>query len=148
MNNQFTLISIFLLIKKNVQGLIFSKELTLEEGMCIFVCVCVCVCTWVLVTRSYLNLCDPMDCNLPGSSVDGIFQARILEWVDIPFLTQGLNLGLLHCRQILYHLSHQGSPGEVIVLLKFLWDTWVRTNNAHFRDSWDPVVLNDQLHII
>ena len=27
------------------------------------------------------------------------------------FLTQGLNLGLLHCRQILYHLSHQGKKG-------------------------------------
>ena len=29
----------------------------------------------------YLTLCSPMDCNLPGSSVHGIFQARILEWV-------------------------------------------------------------------
>ena len=28
-----------------------------------------------------LTLCDPMDCNLPGSSVHGILQARILEWV-------------------------------------------------------------------
>ena len=30
-------------------------------------------------------LCDPMDCSPPGSSVHGIFQARILEWVAIPF---------------------------------------------------------------
>ena len=30
-------------------------------------------------------LCDPMDCNLPGSSVHGIFQARVLEWVTISF---------------------------------------------------------------
>ena len=29
-------------------------------------------------------LCDPMDCNPPGSSVHGIFQARILEWVAMP----------------------------------------------------------------
>ena len=60
-----------------------------------------------------LTLCDPMDC-LPGSSVHGILQARILEWVAMPsswiFLTQGTNLGLLSFRQILYHLSHQGSP--------------------------------------
>ena len=55
MNNQFTLISIFLLIKKNVQGLIFSKELTLEEGMCIFVCVCVCVCVHVSASHSVLS---------------------------------------------------------------------------------------------
>ena len=32
-----------------------------------------------------LTLCDPMDCRLPGSSVHGIFQARILEWVAISF---------------------------------------------------------------
>ena len=50
----------------------------------------------------------------PGSFVHGILQARILEWVAMPsssgiFPTQGSNPGLLHCRQILHHLSHQGS---------------------------------------
>ena len=34
--------------------------------------------------QSCLTLCDPMDCSLPGSSVHGILQARILEWVAIP----------------------------------------------------------------
>ena len=54
-----------------------------------------------------------MDCSLPGSSVHGIFQARagvgchfLLQGI---FLTQGSNLGLLHCRQTLYHLNHQFS---------------------------------------
>ena len=42
-----------------------------------------------------LTLWDPMDCGPPGSSVHGIFQARILEWVAI-FPTQRLNLCLLH----------------------------------------------------
>ena len=37
-----------------------------------------------LVTQSYLTLCDPMDCSPPGSSVLGILQARILEWVTMP----------------------------------------------------------------
>ena len=37
------------------------------------------------VTQSCPILCDPMDCNLPGSSVHGIFQARALEWVAISF---------------------------------------------------------------
>ena len=72
----------------------------------------------VSVALSCLTLCDPMDCSLPGSSVHGIFQARIPEWVAIfilqgIFLTQGSNLHLLcllHCRQILYLLGHQGSP--------------------------------------
>ena len=37
------------------------------------------------VTQSYLTLCDPMDCSLPGFSVRGIFQLRVLEWVAISF---------------------------------------------------------------
>ena len=37
------------------------------------------------VTQSYPTLCDPMDCSLPGSSIHGIFQARVLEWVAISF---------------------------------------------------------------
>ena len=95
-----------------------------------------------------------MDCSPPGSSVHGILQARILEWVAFPFsrgssqprieprspalqadslpaepqgkpkntgvgslsllqlifLTQELNWGLLHCRRILYQLKHEASP--------------------------------------
>ena len=52
------------------------------------------------------TLCDPVDCSLPGSSVHGILQARILEWVAISIsrrssLIQGLNPGLPHCRQTL-----------------------------------------------
>ena len=55
------------------------------------------------------------DYSLPSSSVHGILQARILEWVAFPlsqgiFPTQGSNPGLPHCRRILYQLSHQGSP--------------------------------------
>ena len=83
------------------------------------------------------TLSDPMDCSLPGSSVHGIFQAIILEWIAISFskessrprdrtrvshivdrrfticdLSQKANPGLLHCRQTLYDLSHEGSPSS------------------------------------
>ena len=37
------------------------------------------------VAQSCLTLIDPMDCSLPGSSIHGIFQARVLEWVAIAF---------------------------------------------------------------
>ena len=37
------------------------------------------------VAQSCPTLCDPMDCTLPGSSLHGILQARILEWVAISF---------------------------------------------------------------
>ena len=39
----------------------------------------------VLVAQSCPTLCSPMDCSLPGTSVHGILQARVLEWVAIPF---------------------------------------------------------------
>ena len=56
-------------------------------------------------------LCDPMDCSPPGFSIHEILQARILEWVAIPFPqgifpTQGLNPGLPYCGHY-YHLNHQ-----------------------------------------
>ena len=37
------------------------------------------------VTQSCPTLSDPMDCNLPGSTIHGIFQARVLEWGAIAF---------------------------------------------------------------
>ena len=46
------------------------------------VCVCVCVCVRAHA-QSCLTLCDPMDYSLPDSSVHGIFQARMWEWVAI-----------------------------------------------------------------
>ena len=65
----------------------------------------------VLVPQLCPTLLDLMHCSPPGSSVHGILQSRILEWVAISFFrgifpTQESNLGLLHCRQIPYHLSH------------------------------------------
>ena len=39
----------------------------------------------LLVALLCPTFCDPMDCTLPGASVHGILQARILEWVAIPF---------------------------------------------------------------
>ena len=44
-----------------------------------------CCCCCCLVTKSCQILCNPMDCNLPGSSVNGIFQARMLEMLAISF---------------------------------------------------------------
>ena len=64
------------------------------------------VSSTVKVAHSYPSLCNPMD-----YTVHGILQVRILEWVAFfrgSSQTQGLNPGLLHCRQMLYHLSHQG----------------------------------------
>ena len=86
-------------------------------------------CLQCLVTQLHLTLCDPMDCSLPGSSVYGILQARILEWVAI-FLLQGILpiqgsnphvMCLLHCRQILHPLSQRGSPCSIPRWIKLQW---------------------------
>ena len=69
------------------------------------------------VTQLCPTLCNLMDCSLPGSSVHGIFPGNSTG-VDCHFLlqrifpTQGSNLGLLHCRQMFYCLSYQGSHKE------------------------------------
>ena len=61
-----------------------------------------------LVAKLCLTLCDPMDCSLLGSSVHGILQARILEWVAISFTrgsSQPRDRTHVSCigRWILYH---------------------------------------------
>ena len=65
------------------------------------------------VVQSYLTLSDPMDCSLPGSSVRGIFQARILEWDAIAFseilhyiLIKNSNLSEYSVKQGLVYLIH------------------------------------------
>ena len=49
-----------------------------------FMCVCVCVCVHACA-QSCPTLCGPLDCSTPGSSVHGIFQAKVLEWVVVSF---------------------------------------------------------------
>ena len=67
-----------------------------------------------------LTLCDPMDHSLPGSSVHGILQARIMEWVASPppgiFPTQGSNpclLRLLNCQSDSLPLAPRGKHGRL-----------------------------------
>ena len=64
------------------------------------------------VARSCLILCNPVDCSLPGSSVHGILQARILEWVAIPF-SRGASQPRSPALQVYSLLSQlPGKPGE------------------------------------
>ena len=81
------------------------------------VCVCVCVCSAQLCP----NVCNLMNCNPPGSSVHGVFQARILEWVAISFsrdlsdpgiepgspALQADSLPLCHLRSSTFRLGHR-----------------------------------------
>ena len=73
----------------------------------------------VLSHFSCVWLCYPMDCDPPGSSVHGILQVRILEWVAMPFLqgifpTQGLNPHFLH-------LLHWQADSLYICIIAYIW---------------------------
>ena len=86
------------------------------------VCVCVCTrartCAHALSRFIHVRLCDPMGCNLPGSSVHGILQARILEWVTVPSsrgsfqLSDQTRVSYVSCtgRQALLPLVPPGKP--------------------------------------
>ena len=66
-----------------------------------------------------LSRCDPMDCSPPGTSVCGILQARILEWVAMPSSRRSsrprdrTHVSLVSCisRWVLYHYCHLGNQG-------------------------------------
>ena len=85
-------------------------------------CVCVRVSVWAHAQLCQ-TLCDPMDCGPPGSSVHGILQARILEWVAISSSRGSSRPRFQTCiscissigRQVLYQLSRYGSP-EVLII--------------------------------
>ena len=78
----------------------------------------------------YPTLCNPMDCSLSGSSVHGIFQVRVLEWVAISFprgsqpRDQSRN-SYVSCigRRALYHWHHLGStlpPKYIYIYICFI----------------------------
>ena len=90
---------------------------------CHFLLQCMKVKSESEVAQSCPTLSDPMDCSLtrllrpwdvPGKNT-GVGCHFLLQEI---FLTQGLNPGLPHCRQMLYCLSHQGSPKASIPTLK------------------------------
>ena len=83
-------------------------------------------CVHTRSLQSHLTLCDPMDCNPPGSSLQGILQARILEWVAMPS-SRGSSrsrdwtcVSYVSCfgRQVLYRERHPGSTSSSHMALK------------------------------
>ena len=76
----------------------------------------------VLVTQLCPTLCNPIDCTQPSrllcpwDSPGKNTEVGSHSFLQGIFMTQGSNPDLLHCRQILYHLSHQGSPSKTFNL--------------------------------
>ena len=70
------------------------------------------------VAQSYLTLCDPVDCSSPGSSVNGILQARMLEWVAISFFFLGI-LPLISPWTQWYHMTfpQESMQNKLLILI-------------------------------
>ena len=95
------------------------------------------------------NSCNPIDCSLPGSSVmdssgknTGMVCHFLLQYI---FPTQGSNPSLPHCKWILYHLTHQGSP-RILESVAYPFSRvssqprnqiWVSCIAGRFFTSWD-----------
>ena len=79
----------------------------------------------VKVTQLCLTLCDPMDCGLPGYSVHGILQTRVLKWVAIPFSkgsSQFKDWTWVSCNAggfFFNHLSHQRNSFIYLDIVKY-----------------------------
>ena len=76
----------------------------------------------MLVVQLCLTLCDPMDCGPPGSSVHGILQARILEWVAIPF-SRGFSQVRVQIQ--VSCIAVDSLPSEPISICKTAQKTWI-----------------------
>ena len=75
------------------------------------------------VAQSYSTLSDPMDCSLPGSSVHGIFQARVLEWGAIAF-------PVLVLRKVEFFLTWREEERSLSLLILF-WPSTDCMNLTH-----------------
>ena len=71
------------------------------------------------VAQLCLTLCNPMDCSPPGSSVHGIFQARVLEWGAIHTVGEGIRYPLQYSWASLVAQLVKNPPA--------MWETWVQS---------------------
>ena len=110
----------------------YTKENGASERLC------------CLVTKSCLTLYEPIDCSLPGSSIHGIFQARILERVASSFFRGSSQLRdrtHISCRCILYHWTTWQAPHKWLLRRKYstFWEisiTMTLRVGWHRGSSW------------
>ena len=93
------------------------------------------------VSHSCLTLSDPMDCSLPGSSIHGIFQARVLEWGAIAFSASLLSLLIkFEMGWPVFALKrlHTSSPHERPLLLPLYWGLYLKVIHNADKGCWIP----------
>ena len=90
------------------------------------------------IAQSCPTLCDPMDCRLPGSTIHGIFQARVLEWVAISF-SRGSSQPRIEPRSPALEADALPSelPGKPVICISEVID-------ISSRQSWVQLVLHPE----
>ena len=83
--------------------------------------------------QSFLTLCDPVDCGLPGSSGHEILQARILEWVAISFSNNYIYIPIYIILFIIYSARHHAKTYTNIVSFYPIPNTAIKI--SHFTDG-------------
>ena len=126
---------------------------TIWRGKNVFAGMITCKLKWSEVAQSCPTLCHPVNCSLLHSSVYGIFQARVLEWVVISF-SKGSSrhrdqtlVSHIASRHFIYHLSHQRSPSlkaSVYWILKTLCHFVLITmqDRYYYHPLWEITVMS------
>ena len=109
---------------------------------CHFLLQCIKVKSESEVTQLYPTLCDPTDCGLPGSSVHGIFQARVLEWgaiaFSIPYGNQSLFPHQQHWRSWIWTvLWRPAIPSRINTQKRYPFHyRWLEFESSKSRNTW------------
>ena len=96
------------------------------------------------VAQSCPALSDPMDCSLPGSSVHGIFQARVLEWGAIAFSMANLD-SILKSRDITLSTKFHLVKAMVFPIVMYRCESWTIKNAEREKERESHSVVSDSL---
>ena len=118
---------------------------------CHFLLQCMKVKSESEVAQSCLTLSDPMDCSLPGSSIHGIFQAGVLEWVPLP----SLKLTWVHIKSVnpkgnqsWIFTGRTNVEAEALILWPPDANNWLLRKNCNAGKDWrreEKVTTQDEI---
>ena len=124
----------------------FDKFCLFLTLACILFCLFVSCSVWLSCSVSQVWLCHPMDCDPPGSSVHGILQARIQEWVALSFSRGSFRpRGWTHVSHIAGRLFTIWATERLLLNHERHWDSWPPEKNSIQGQRWGWLLLKSLL---